>query len=242
MNASVGAGLAARDRVPERPHFVWLAVGIAAVALLGFGRSYYFKSLSGTRALPLALHVHGLLMSAWLVVFVAQTWLIAVRRTLWHRRLGVAGAVLAAIIIPYGIALTLLGLRREIQAHVLGKMHFLLLINAVNLVLFGVFVGSGLLLRSRGDVHKRLMLLAAVTLLAPAAARIALLFTHAPLAQLAAFYLCVATCVLVDALRNRRLHPVLGWGALAIVAGFQLSYLAVLTPAWMTLVRAVFGT
>lgn len=221
--------------------FLWVALGIAAVAVAGFARSYYLKSLFGTRPLTLAVHVHGLIMSAWLVVFVMQTWLIAIRRTLWHRQLGIAGALLAALIIPYGIALTVLALQREIQAHVLGKMHFLLLINVVNLLLFGAFVGSGLLLRSRADVHKRLMLLAAVALVAPAAARFALLFAHGPLPQFLAFYACIVACVLADTLWNRRLHPVLGWGAMGMIAAFQLSYFAVQTPAWMALVRRMFG-
>ena len=97
-------------------------------------------------------------------------------------------------------------------------------------------VGCRLALRARPEVHKRLMLLAAVTLLAPAVARIVLLFAHGPAPQFLAFYTCIAGCVLVDTLWYRRLHPVLGWGALTIVAAFQLSYLAVKTPAWMALV------
>lgn len=228
---------------PERTQrlFVWLALGITAVAFVGFARSYYLKSLFETRALPLAVHLHGLIMSAWLMVFVVQALLIASRRTLWHRRLGIAGAVLAALIIPYGIALTVLALRREVQAHVLGKMHFLLLINIVNLMLFGAFVGSGLFLRRRPEIHKRLMLLAAVTLVAPAAARVALLLAHGPLPQFIAFYTCIVACVLADTLWNRRLHPVLGWGAVSVIAAFQLSYFAVQMPAWMAVVRSTFG-
>jgi hypothetical protein len=119
--------------------------------------------------------------------------------------------------------------------------HYLLLINSVTLVLFGAFLGSGLLLRARPELHKRLMLLAAAVVLAPAAARVALLFTHAPLAQFAAFYACIVACVLTDTLRNRRLHPVLGWGALAVIALFQLSDFVAQTQTWMSLVRAVFG-
>ncbi|MFZ0007975.1 MAG: hypothetical protein WAK94_07040 [Steroidobacteraceae bacterium] len=234
---ALGAGLW-QDRGPYR----WLALAAAAVALVGFARTYYLRPLFGARALPLALQVHALVMSAWLIVFIAQTWLIALRRIAWHRRLGMAAAVLAVLVILTGATLTVLAVEREAHAHVVGKFHYLLLINSVNLVLFGAFVGGGLMLRARTDIHKRLMLLAAAVLLAPAAARIALLFTHAPLAQLVAFYACIAACVLVDSLRNRRLHPVLGWGALAVIAAFQLSYFAVQTPLWMSLVGAVFGS
>jgi len=67
---------------------MWLALGMAAVALVGFARSYYLKGLFRTPALPLVVHAHALLMSAWFSVFIAQTWLIAAGRVAWHCRLG----------------------------------------------------------------------------------------------------------------------------------------------------------
>jgi len=242
VNAPARAAMVADSKPALRTRlFEWLALGIAAVAFVGFARTYYLKGVFGTRALPLVVHLHGLMMSTWIVVFIAQTWLIAARRVAWHRRLGAGAAVLAALVILTGVALTVLALEREIQAHVQGMWHYLLLINLVNLLLFGAFVGSGLALRSRADVHKRLMLLAAVTLLAPAVARIALLFGHAPLPQFLAFYACIAACVLADTLRHGRLHPVLGWGGVAVIAAFQLSFFAVQTPGWMSIVYRVFG-
>lgn len=219
----------------------WLALAAAAVALGGFARSYYLKGFFGTRSLGVTLQVHALVMSAWLGVFIVQTWLVAAHRVRWHRRLGVAAAALAVLVVGMGAWLTVQGVAGEAHAHRVGRFHYLLLINLVNLMLFGVFVGCGLALRARPEVHKRLMLLAAVTLLAPAVARIVLLFAHGPAPQFLAFYTCIAGCVLVETLWYRRLHPVLGWGALTIVAAFQLSYLAVKTPAWMALVERTFG-
>jgi hypothetical protein len=45
--------------------------------------------------LQLLLQVHGLVFSAWLVLFLVQTGLIAAGRVDVHRRLGIAGAILA---------------------------------------------------------------------------------------------------------------------------------------------------
>ena len=97
---------AARARAAGEGLFRWLAFALACAAVAGFARSYYLKGLFATRALPLAVHVHALLMSVWLVVFIAQTWLIAARKVQWHRRLGVAAAVLAVLIIGLGAWLT----------------------------------------------------------------------------------------------------------------------------------------
>jgi hypothetical protein len=108
-------------------------------------------------------------------------------------------------------------------------------------LLFAVLVGLGIAFRGKPDLHKRLMVLAAVTLLAPAVARIVLLFTHKALPQFLAVYACLLLCVTVDTVRQRRLHPVFAIGALVVIAAFQFSYLAVQTSAWMKMVTAQFG-
>jgi hypothetical protein len=138
----------------------WLALAAATVALGGFARSYYLKGFFGTRSLGVTLQVHALVMSAWLGVFIVQTWLVAAHRVQWHRRLGVPAAALAVLVVGMGAWLTVQGVAGEAHAHRVGRFHYLLLINLVNLLLFGVFVGCGLALRARPEVHKRLMLLA----------------------------------------------------------------------------------
>lgn len=81
-----------------------------------------------------------------------------------------------------------------------------------------------------------------VTLLAPASARIALLFTHSVVSQFLAFYACLGACVVVDTVRHQRLHPVFGWGTLFIVAAWQLVYALEKSDAWLPLVSRIFGS
>lgn len=59
--------------------------------------------------------------------------------------------------------------------------------NSVNFLPFAVLVGLGITFRRKPDLHKRLMVLAAVTLLAPAVARLVLLFTQKALPQFLPF-------------------------------------------------------
>jgi hypothetical protein len=225
----------------KRSEYRWLAVGAAVIALAGFARTYYLRFLFHTPLLPPIVQIHGAIMTLWWIGFIVQTWLVEAGRVRLHQRLGIFMAALAAIVVLLGEILTLNGVAREGRLHQIGKFHFLLGINSVNLLLFATLVGMGTAFRRKPDVHKRLMLLAAVTLLAPAVARIVLLFTHKPLPQFLAFYSCLLLCVTVDTLRHRRLHPVLAIGTLIVIAAFQLSYLVVQTPAWMKLVTAHFG-
>ncbi len=48
--------------------------------------------------LPALFYVHGLLFSAWVVLFLVQARLVAARNVALHRRLGVLGVLLAAAV------------------------------------------------------------------------------------------------------------------------------------------------
>lgn len=224
-----------------RSQYRWVAIGAAVIVATGFARTYYLRFLFHTPVLPPLVQLHGVIMTLWCVGFIVQTWLIEARQIRLHQRLGIGMAALAATVVLLGEILTVNGVAREGRLHHIGKFHYLLGINSVNLLLFAVLVGLGIAFRRRPDRHKRLMVLAAVTLLAPAIARIVLLFTHKPLPQFLAFYACFLLCVTVDTLRRRRIHPVFAIGALVVIAAFQLSYLVVQTPAWMKMVTAHFG-
>ncbi|HEX5475859.1 MAG TPA: hypothetical protein VFX12_14460 [Vicinamibacterales bacterium] len=86
-----------RDSVapPRRRSGRFFYRGIAIAAILtvfaGFARTYFLKAWTGAPALPLLIHVHGLVFSLWLLLFLGQTILVARRRMGWHRRLGVVG-------------------------------------------------------------------------------------------------------------------------------------------------------
>ena len=225
----------------SKSDFLWVAVASAFVALVGFARTFYLKFFLHTASLPVLVWIHGLVMTLWLLIFIAQTWLIRSHRAGLHRRLGMFAVALAAIIVLLGETLTINAVRRETLMHKFGRFHYLLGINTLNLLLFGIFVGFGYVARRRPDVHKRLMVLAALTLLAPAIARVVLLFTHSPLPQFLAFYACFFVCLGVDTIRHRRLHPAFALGSLLTVVAFQVSLFVVQTQGWARFVKGIFG-
>lgn len=63
----------------RRAFFPWAALTCALIAVIGFRRSYYLKSLFATAPLPPSLHVHGVIMSWWCLLFGVQ--LISLQRT-----------------------------------------------------------------------------------------------------------------------------------------------------------------
>ena len=94
--------------VKARRLYLWVAVLFPLIVLAGFARAYYLKPLFNTPAIPgFLVHLHGAVLTAWVVLFVTQVWLVASRRTKVHQSLGVWGSVLAALVLIVGVATAL---------------------------------------------------------------------------------------------------------------------------------------
>lgn len=239
------ATLAAR-RLPHRPdhaYYAWAGAATVAIVFAGFARSYYLKVLFGAPALPWLLHLHGALMTSWLLLFFVQTYLVASHRVRIHRRLGAFGGVLAALIVVVGATVALRFGAREMSKPqgggppALAFMGFLL----AALIAFSLLVGAALLLRRRREYHTRLMLLSCLTLIGPGLARIpferlpALTFlkTGGPFGLFALDILVLYACVAWDTWRHRRLHPAFVFGLL-LFAAFDMPFiwLFLTSPTW----------
>src|SRR5258708_37817452 len=93
MSAPSTSSAKANRWASDRRLYPGVAIGTALITFIGFAQTYYLKVLFGTPPLRLLLHIHGLVMTTWFVLFFVQVRLIAVHRRDLHRRLGVAGAV-----------------------------------------------------------------------------------------------------------------------------------------------------
>ena len=87
---------AVRTGKRTRRFYLGMAIAIAITVFVGFFRSYYLKGWYGAPEMSRVLHLHGALFTTWVLFFVAQTALVASGRTYLHRRMGIAGGVLAA--------------------------------------------------------------------------------------------------------------------------------------------------
>jgi len=185
-------GVAVRDRTK---FFMGLAVAMLALVVAGFARTFYLRPLFGaidepTRSaeLPWHLLVHGFIMTSWFALVVMQTLLIAKRNVAFHRRLGIAGAALAVLVVV-GAMFTVVEyvVRREAAGMAITeRQHSVVVGDTLNLlVYFPLFVAGGLYFRRKPEVHKRLMLASCLVMLDPVAARFFTLFTIAGLRNFA---------------------------------------------------------
>jgi len=217
----------------ERRLYTWAAIVALLAVFAGFARTYYLKSAFGAPDLSTFKHVHGIVMTAWFALFLVQVRLVATGRTAIHRKLGVAGVVLALLVIFVGTELGIASARSGATPAGITPIVFLVL-PLGEMVVFAVLVATAIVMRKRAAYHKRLMLLATIAMLAPAMARLPLDFVGAggPPAFFALTDLVILACIAFDTVKNRRLHPAFGAG-FAFVVVMQIGRLALSqTAVW----------
>src|SRR6187397_1282777 len=83
------------QRLFDRRLFGAAAIAFPLIVLAGFGRTYYVRGFFNAPPLPSGLvHFHGFVMSAWVVLFVTQVYLISSREIRLHQCLGYGGVAL----------------------------------------------------------------------------------------------------------------------------------------------------
>ncbi|HEX5438389.1 MAG TPA: hypothetical protein VFW98_14640 [Gemmatimonadaceae bacterium] len=232
-----------RARAHDRVFYGAMAVIVAAIVFVGFAPTFYLAP-QFHRATPSSLRVvHGVMFTAWIILFMVQTALIATGRVGIHRRLGVAGAVLAAGMVVMGTTMAIVAAREGHAPPGFTPLVFLV-VPIFDMLLFAPLVALAVFLRRRPQAHKRLMLLATISLLGAPAARLPAGF-HLP-GMPFVYVFCVTTAlllagVLYDAVSRRRVHPAYVWGGLIILASTPLRLTIGGTHAWLVIASLLTG-
>jgi hypothetical protein len=212
-----------------------------ALVFWTFARTFYLKPFFQTPPLSVLLHIHGAVMTGWVLLLVTQTSLIAAHRAQWHRRLGIFGAIWASLVVLVGSVTTLHAAAREVRGHTdfAASQVVITSLDLLQMIFFASFVAAAIWLRHRPDYHKRLMLLTIACMLPDALARLPVSFMSQAseadlnlriMVGLDAF---VLICVGVDTLWHHRLHRAFAWGALLFVSAFHLALYFTKTQAWI---------
>ena len=223
----------------ERAFFTGAAIIGAAVVFGGFSHSYYLKALFDSPALPsVVVHLHGVVMTAWFVLFLVQARLIAVGNVNLHRRLGMASIALVVLIVIIGTLTALYSGKAGRGPPGPPPLAFMA-IPLMGMVSFPTLYAAALYWRrTRTDIHKRLMVLASLSMLTPAIARVPFENGGVPLFFGLTYAILIAV-IAIDTLRNRRLHPAFGWGFVYVVATAALSFAIAFSPRWQAFARVV---
>jgi hypothetical protein len=153
--------------------FTTLSVIMLAIVFMGFASSYFLRGAAFSQLPSLLVHLHGAVFSSWIILFVVQSSLVSAGNIRLHRKLGIAGAVIAGMMVVLGVLTPFGTLRRGVQLPSIFTPTSFLIGNVLGILVFGGYVAIAVWKRNNRIVHKRLMLIANVMLMAPALSRMA---------------------------------------------------------------------
>lgn len=233
----LSSGTRINNRRAERIFFTGMAVAFLLTVFAGFARTFFLRpyfQFRDQQLIPL-LTVHGILFSAWIILFITQTGLIATKRTRTHMRLGVAGGVLVVLMILVGTYTALVRAKGPSPIPDVNPLAFLT-IPLGDMLVFAILVGAAFYFRRRLDIHKRLMLLATITLLPAAVARIPVGFieTGGPLVFFGLTDLFILPMIVFDIVTRGRPHRATLLGGALLVISHPLRLVVGGTSAWIS--------
>jgi hypothetical protein len=140
------------------------------IVLVGFSPTLYLRSFFDVPPIPMYVLIHGVVHTAWFVAVLLQSSLVTAGRSDVHRKLGWAVTVVGIATFVFSLAVTILLAARQ-ETLGIGVLR-IFWANLAALLCFAVFLCTAIATRRRLDVHKRLMILAAISVVQPALARI----------------------------------------------------------------------
>jgi hypothetical protein len=220
----------------ERWFFGGTAVALTVTVFAGFAPTYYLNALTERPfALTPLLHLHGAAFTAWMFLLIAQTSLIAAGARRLHMRLGLFGAILAAIMTVVG---PIVAVERTATGQIadLGAPPLVFLaVPVVGMVVFAALVTAALYYRRRSPAaHKRLMLLATLELVTAGVSRLPVVAEWGPLGFFAVTDLFILAIVAYDIVAFRRPHAATLWGGAFFIASQPLRLAIGGSPLWLS--------
>ncbi len=216
--------------------------------IAGFGLDipYYFL-----REIPrpaFIIYVHAAVFTAWMLILTAQILLIQSRRFVLHQRIGKLALGWAALMMVLGPAAALTKDAGLLAAHA-ADLSFIpfLSVNLVDIGGFGLFTAAGYFLRRDPASHKRMMMLAMVSVADPGFSRITgVLLVPYPNTfwayLIATFYgnfLLLGLMAGWDLWRRGTLNRSFAIGAGLLVAGEVGAIALYFSPAWKAMAIAI---
>lgn len=231
----------------ERLFYSGMALAMVATIFFGFAPSYYLRGSVETWTpaplLPMTpvSHLHGILFSAWTLLFVAQTLLVGAGRTDIHRKLGLTAFALLPAMVGVALVASLYGALRHAGPPFIPPLQFLA-IPLFDIPVFAITIGWALWKRREAQTHKRLMLIAMVGMMGPAIGRLPMpAFLPGPVAIFGLPDLYLLALVGWDLATRGRLHKATIWGGGLLLASQVFRLWVMTTPAWLAFAAWAVG-
>jgi Na+/citrate or Na+/malate symporter len=157
---------------PLRYFYSMSAILMLVLTLIGFHHFYLLgESYPGRPITPPIrglVITHGIAMTAWCILMIIQPMLIATRSYAVHKALGRTGAALAAILVVLGLMVATRSAAvtpPDFAYGALSPKQFMA-VPYIGILMFGLYVAIGVWHRKQANLHKPMMFLATLAVLA----------------------------------------------------------------------------
>lgn len=164
-------------QIAERRFYSRMAIGLVVLVFIAFAPSFYLKNIvpaypRPNPSLPPSVLLHGGLFTLWMLLFIAQTQLVAAGRRDLHMRLGKASMVLAVALVPVMYLASVWQVDRANQPPFTDPLTWTI-VPLAGIIPYMVMIWNGWSHRKNAQWHKRSMLGAAILVVAgPAIGRL----------------------------------------------------------------------
>ncbi len=146
--------------------FSGIALAILASVFVGFAHSYYLAGVFKAPLPNLLVHIHGAVLSCWILLLIVQTSLVAAGRVDVHRRLGLLGFGLACLVVVMGLLAATDSLGRHFAPGEAGmRVRAFSAVTVTTMLAFSTLIYFAFRNRFNPVAHKRLLLIATIAIL-----------------------------------------------------------------------------
>jgi hypothetical protein len=225
-----------RTGLPGRKYdhvfFSGMAVLLLGSVFLGFAHSYYLAGMFHAPLPSAIIHIHGAIFSSWILFLLAQTTLVAAGRTGVHRRIGIAGFLLACLMVVVGVWAATNALARNFAPPGVDAKTFYV-IPITDMLIFSVLVFSAYRARFDSAAHKRIIIIATVSLMIAAIARWPFALVQGnPLTAALLSYVFLLMLVAYDLWSTHKVHRATIWASAFLIIVQQIRFPIGQTAAW----------
>lgn len=238
------AGARPSARAQSRYFYFQMALACVAVAFLGFLPTYFMPMAQGAGRFDPVVHIHGMIFFSWTIFFAVQTWIAASGQIARHRSVGLIGVSLATAMVIFGV---MVGMHMMHGTAAAGDPESGIRFSIVpfsDIVCFAILVVAAFFNIPRPEWHKRLMLMATISILGAPVFRWFAVLGHiqnptifTAMEAQAVVVLLALVPLLRDWRVTGRLHPAMMWGFAGIIASRLVQGTLGTTDGWHDIAR-----
>lgn len=217
--------------------FVFIGFLSLIYVIAGFTPTYFAPLAAGSFKAKPVYHLHGIMYMLWIVLIISQPLLIRLRLTHLHKKIGYAGLTLAVGMFVIGIVMAFVSNHNALVNGADKTALAFLIVPLTDMLLFGTFISLAMLRLKDTETHKRLILLATLSILPAAFGRIIGIYgLSVPLGLFLQESILILGIV-YDIYTRKRIHPVYLYGGAAVVIIHLVRFPLGETEEWLYIAR-----